>query len=144
MAIKEQFRNIPYFVAWDKTLCKVKKIIQSESLSESAAENIFKLWKELYLSLFVNEMLLWSIHWVACGTCYRKSEGTELCGIEIQHSSLWRTTNKGEARNIGFWADMLIIFKFPHNFCLPQVCPLSIWRLSNTRVSLKLSPAGRG
>ena len=57
----------------------------------------------------INEMLLWSIHWVACGTCYRKSEGTELCGIEIQHSSLWRTTNKGEARNIGFWADMLII-----------------------------------
>ena len=22
------------------------------------------------------------------GTCYRKSEGTELCGIELQHSSL--------------------------------------------------------
>ena len=35
-----------------------------------------------------NEMLPLSIHWVACGTCYRKSEGTELCGIEIQHSSL--------------------------------------------------------
>ena len=25
---------------------------------------------------------------VACGTCYRKSEGTELCGIELPHSSL--------------------------------------------------------
>ena len=24
----------------------------------------------------------------SCGTCYRKSEGTELCGIEIEHSSL--------------------------------------------------------
>ena len=70
---------------------------------------------------FTNEMLPWSIHWVACGTCYRKSEGTELCGIELQHSSLWRITNKREARNIGFWADMLIIFKFPHNFFSPQV-----------------------
>ena len=28
------------------------------------------------------------VHWVACGTCYRKSEGTELCGIELQHSGL--------------------------------------------------------
>ena len=37
---------------------------------------------------FSNEMLPLSIHWVACGTCYRKSEGTELCGIELQHSSL--------------------------------------------------------
>ena len=82
----------------------------------------------------LNEMLPWSIHWVACGTCYRKSEGTELCGIEIQHSSLWRITNKREARNIGFWADMLIIFKFPHNFFAPQVCPLSIWQLCNTKL----------
>ena len=81
-----------------------------------------------------NEMLLWSIHWVACGKCYRKSEGTELCGIEIQHSSLWRITNKREARNIGFWADMLIIFKFPHNFFAPQVCPLSIWQICNTKL----------
>ena len=81
-----------------------------------------------------NEMLPWSIHWVACGTCYRKSEGTELCGIEIQHSSLRRITNKREARNIGFWADMLIIFKFPHNFFSPQVCPLSIWLLCNTKI----------
>ena len=83
---------------------------------------------------FFNEMLPWSIHWVACGTCYRKSEGTELCGIEIQHFSLWRITNKREARNIGFWADMLIIFKFPHNFFAPQVCPLSIWKLCNTKL----------
>ena len=81
-----------------------------------------------------NEMLPWSIYWVACGTCYRKSEGTELCGIEIQHSSLRRITNKREARNIGFWADMLIIFKFPHNFFSPQVCPLSIWMLCNTKI----------
>ena len=81
-----------------------------------------------------NEMLPWSIHWVACGTCYRKSESTELCGIEIQHSSLWRITNKREARNIGSWADMLIIFKFPHNFFAPQVCPLSIWQLCNTKL----------
>ena len=92
---------------------------------------------ELFLntsSCQLNEMLPCSIHWVACGTCYRKSEGTELCGIEIQHSSLWRITNKREARNIGFWADMLIIFKFPHNFLAPQVCPLSIWQLCNTKL----------
>ena len=61
-------------------------------------------------------------------------EGTELCGIEIQHSSLWRITNKREARNIGFWADMLIIFKFPHNFFSPQVCPMSIRKLCNTKL----------
>ena len=28
-----------------------------------------------------------SVHWVACGTCYSKTEGTELGGIELQHSS---------------------------------------------------------
>ena len=93
-------------------------------------------WCEVSVTpnFYVNEMLLWSIHWVACGTCYRKSEGTELCGIEIQHSSLWRITNKREARNIGFWADMLIIFKFPHNFFAPQVCPLSIWQICNIKL----------
>ena len=42
-------------------------------------------------------------------------------GLELQHSSLWRITNKREARNIGFWADVLIIFKFPHNFFSSQV-----------------------
>ena len=30
-------------------------------------------------------------------------------------------TGKRESRNIGFWADMLIISKFPHNFFSPQV-----------------------
>ena len=28
-----------------------------------------------------------SLHWVACGTCYTKKEGTELGGIELQRSS---------------------------------------------------------
>ena len=28
-----------------------------------------------------------SVHWVACGTCYTKTEGTELGGIELQRSS---------------------------------------------------------
>ena len=96
--------------------------------------DIVTLGTKKWLEAIKNEMLPWSIHWVACGTCYRKSEGTELCGIEIQHSSLWRITNKREARNIGFWADMLIIFKFPHNFFAPQVCPLSIWQLCNTKL----------
>ena len=27
-----------------------------------------------------------SVHWVACGTCYSTMEGTELGGIELQHS----------------------------------------------------------
>ena len=27
-----------------------------------------------------------SVHWVACGTCYSKSEGTELGGIELHRS----------------------------------------------------------
>ena len=27
-----------------------------------------------------------SLHWVACGTCYSKTEGTELDGIELQRS----------------------------------------------------------
>ena len=27
------------------------------------------------------------VHWVACGTCYSKTEGTELGGIELQRSS---------------------------------------------------------
>ena len=26
------------------------------------------------------------LHWVACGTCYSKTEGTELRGIELQRS----------------------------------------------------------
>ena len=89
---------------------------------------------KVYTNTGLNDMLPWSIYWVACGTCYRKSEGTELCRIELQHSSLRRITNKREARNIGFWADMLIIFKFPHNFFTPQVCPLSIWLLCNTKI----------
>ena len=25
-----------------------------------------------------------SVHWVACGTCYTKTEGTELGGVELQ------------------------------------------------------------
>ena len=29
-----------------------------------------------------------SVNWVACGTCYRKTEGTELGGIELQRSSM--------------------------------------------------------
>ena len=28
-----------------------------------------------------------SVHWVACGTCHSKTEGTELGGIELQRSS---------------------------------------------------------
>ena len=28
-----------------------------------------------------------NVHWVACGTCYTKTEGTELGGIELQRSS---------------------------------------------------------
>ena len=28
-----------------------------------------------------------SVHWVACDTCYTKTEGTELGGIELQRSS---------------------------------------------------------
>ena len=28
-----------------------------------------------------------SVHWVACGMCYTKTEGTELGGIELQRSS---------------------------------------------------------
>ena len=28
-----------------------------------------------------------SVHWVACGMCYTKTEGTELGGIEVQRSS---------------------------------------------------------
>ena len=28
-----------------------------------------------------------SVHWVACGTCYSKTEGTELGGIELHRSS---------------------------------------------------------
>ena len=28
-----------------------------------------------------------SVIWVACGTCYTKTEGTELGGIELQRSS---------------------------------------------------------
>ena len=28
-----------------------------------------------------------SVHWVACGTCYSKTEGTKLGGIELQRSS---------------------------------------------------------
>ena len=28
-----------------------------------------------------------SEHWVACGTCYTKTEGTELGGIELKRSS---------------------------------------------------------
>ena len=28
-----------------------------------------------------------SEHWVACGTCYSKTEGTELGGSELQRSS---------------------------------------------------------
>ena len=28
-----------------------------------------------------------SVHWVACGRCYSKTEGTELGGIELQRSS---------------------------------------------------------
>ena len=28
-----------------------------------------------------------SVNWVACGTCYTKTEGTELGGIELQRSS---------------------------------------------------------
>ena len=28
-----------------------------------------------------------SVNWVACGTCYTKTEGTELGSIELQRSS---------------------------------------------------------
>ena len=28
-----------------------------------------------------------SVHWVTCGTCYSKTEGTELGGIELYRSS---------------------------------------------------------
>ena len=28
-----------------------------------------------------------NVHWVACGRCYSKTEGTELGGIELQCSS---------------------------------------------------------
>ena len=27
-----------------------------------------------------------SVHWVACGTCYSKTEGTELGGIKLQRT----------------------------------------------------------
>ena len=51
--------------------------------------NILDLvFRKTDLKILTNEMLPLSIHWVACGTCYRKSEGTELCAIELQHSSL--------------------------------------------------------
>ena len=35
---------------------------------------------------FVTRRLM-SVHWVACGRCYSKTEGTELGGIELQRSS---------------------------------------------------------
>ena len=30
-----------------------------------------------------------SVNWVSCGTCYTKTEGTELGGIELQRSSIF-------------------------------------------------------
>ena len=35
----------------------------------------------------LNKTLHKSVHWVACDTCYTKTEGTELGGIELQRSS---------------------------------------------------------
>ena len=30
-----------------------------------------------------------SVNWVACGTCYTKTEGTEVGSIELQRSSIF-------------------------------------------------------
>ena len=126
------FQSVRYSSQWSG--CHAKLVVRHPKDGCQGDYVIYETPLRHSFHFMYNEMLPWSIHWVAWGTCYRKSEGTELCGIEIQHSSLWRIINKREARNIGFWADMLIIFKFPHNFFSPQVCPLSIWQLCNTKL----------
>ena len=54
--------------------------------------------------------------------------------------------NKRESRNIGFEADMLIIFKFPYNFFFTT--SLSVYSESPTAFQnkrfLKFIPVGRG
>ena len=53
--------------------------------------------------------------------------------------------NKWEVRNIGFWADMLIIFKLPHNFFLHKF-KRALWA-SDSFVILKfttVNPVRRG
>ena len=47
-----------------------------------------------------------------------------------------------ESRNIGFEADMLIIFKFPYNFFFTT--SLSVHSDFQDKNSLKLSPVRRG
>ena len=54
-----------------------------------------------------------SVHWVACGTCYTKTEGTELGGIELQGSSSFQSfeaSNRGQFScrcTLDEWLDLI-------------------------------------
>ena len=37
-----------------------------------------------------------SVNWVACGTCYTKTEGTELGGVELYFFLKWRGGGGGK------------------------------------------------
>ena len=66
------------------------------SLSNAKFKRIFNLerghkgliaWKQKNTKIAAIETRRsMSVHWVACGTCYSETEGTELGGIELQCS----------------------------------------------------------
>ena len=82
---KSKFLKSPSFSVWVSVVwMDERKQPYKGQLTYRCHGNRHWWWQTLSRNFTINEMLPWSIHWVACGTCYRKSEDTELCGIELQ------------------------------------------------------------